>query len=179
MELNSRAISREVGIISQEFLEASIPPHLMVGTAKVSILVPNPVLDKTVQYIDTSMLLLSLSFTWKVLAQFSGPLVVIGTVLYVLSFSLGAGPIPALLLPEIFASRTREKVNALSLCMHWITNFFIGLCFLSVVAQFGISKVYLGFATICILAVIYIASKVVEIKGRLMKDIKRELSTPI
>ncbi|GJY88072.1 hypothetical protein Tco_0502700 [Tanacetum coccineum] len=58
------------------------------------------------QYTDTSMLLLSLS---KVLAPFFGPLDVIGTVLYVLSFSLGAGPVPALLLPEIFASRIRAK----------------------------------------------------------------------
>ncbi|GJY27875.1 hypothetical protein Tco_0403642 [Tanacetum coccineum] len=34
---------------------------------------------------------------------FFGPLAVIGTVLYVLLFSLGFGPVPALLLPEIFA----------------------------------------------------------------------------
>lgn len=32
------------GIISQEFLEASIPPHLMVGTSQVSILISSPVL---------------------------------------------------------------------------------------------------------------------------------------
>ena len=60
--------------------------------------------------------------------------------------------------------------------IHQITNFFIGLCFLSVVTQFGISKVYLGFATICILAVMYIASNVVETKGRSLEDIERELS---
>ncbi|KAE8684690.1 hypothetical protein F3Y22_tig00111105pilonHSYRG00224 [Hibiscus syriacus] len=66
-----------------------------------------------------SMLLLSLSFTWKVLAPYSGTLAVVGTVLYVLSFSLGAGPVPALLLPEIFASRIRAKAVALSLGTHW------------------------------------------------------------
>ncbi|GJX97178.1 plastidic glucose transporter 4 [Tanacetum coccineum] len=121
------------------------------------------------KFVAASMLLLSLSFTWKVLAPFSGPLAVIGTVLYVLSFSLGAGPVPALLLPEHISLLSRIQ----------ITNFFIGLCFLSVVTQFGISKVYLGFATICILAVMYIASNVVETKGRSLEDIERELSTPI
>lgn len=40
---------------------------------------------------------------------------------YVLSFSLGAGPVPALLLPEIFASRIRAKAVALSLGMHWVS----------------------------------------------------------
>ena len=41
---------------------------------------------------------------------------------YVLSFSLGAGPVPALLLPEIFASRIRAKAVALSLGMHWVSK---------------------------------------------------------
>ena len=39
-----------------------------------------------------------------------------------LSFSLGAGPVPALLLPEIFASRIRAKAVALSLGMHWVSQ---------------------------------------------------------
>lgn len=41
-----------------------------------------------------------------------------------LSFSLGAGPVPALLLPEIFASRIRAKAVALSLGMHWVSLLF-------------------------------------------------------
>ena len=41
-----------------------------------------------------------------------------------LSFSLGAGPVPALLLPEIFASRIRAKAVALSLGMHWVSHYF-------------------------------------------------------
>lgn len=41
---------------------------------------------------------------------------------YVLSFALGAGPVPALLLPEIFASRIRAKAVALSLGMHWVSH---------------------------------------------------------
>lgn len=47
---------------------------------------------------------------------------------YVLSFSLGAGPVPALLLPEIFASRIRAKAVALSLGMHWVSK-FLKKCF--------------------------------------------------
>ncbi|KAL0287866.1 UNVERIFIED_CONTAM: Plastidic glucose transporter 4 [Sesamum angustifolium] len=126
-----------------------------------------------------SMLLLSLTFTWPALAPYSGTLAVLGTVLYVLSFSLGAGPVPALLLPEIFASRIRAKAVALSLGMHWISNFVIGLYFLSVVNKFGISTVYLGFASVCLLAVMYIAGNVVETKGRSLEEIERALSTAI
>ncbi|KAA3474592.1 plastidic glucose transporter 4 isoform X1 [Gossypium australe] len=126
--------------------------------------------------IGASMLLLSLSFTWKVLAPYSGILAVVGTVLYVLSFSLGAGPVPALLLPEIFASRIRAKAVALSLCMHWISNFVIGLYFLSVVDKFGISVVYLVFAAVCLLAVLFMAGNVVETKGRSLEEIELALN---
>ncbi|KAH9623544.1 hypothetical protein KSS87_007484 [Heliosperma pusillum] len=126
-----------------------------------------------------SMLLLSLTFTWNALAPYSGTLAVLGTVLYVLSFSLGAGPVPALLLPEIFASRIRAKAVALSLGMHWASNFVIGLYFLSVVNKFGISKVYLGFASVCMLAVLYIAGNVVETKGRSLEEIERALSPAV
>jgi hypothetical protein len=57
-----------------------------------------------------------------------------------------------------------------------VSNFFIGLYFLSVVNKFGISTVYLGFASVCALAVLYIAGNVVETKGRSLEEIERELS---
>lgn len=62
-----------------------------------------------------SMLVLSLALSWSPLAPYSGTLAVLGTVSYILSFSLGAGPVPGLLLPEIFGARIRAKAVALSL----------------------------------------------------------------
>jgi hypothetical protein len=58
-----------------------------------------------------------------------------------------------------------------------VSNFFIGLYFLSVVNKFGISTVYLGFASVCALAVVYIAGNVVETKGRSLEEIERALSS--
>jgi hypothetical protein len=60
-----------------------------------------------------------------------------------------------------------------------ISNFVIGLYFLSVVNKFGISSVYLGFSTICLLAVLYIAGNVVETKGRSLEEIERALNPAI
>lgn len=62
-----------------------------------------------------------------VLFHFRGSCSYLNTILilfnsYVLSFSLGAGPVPALLLPEIFASRIRAKAVSLSLGMHWVSS---------------------------------------------------------
>ncbi|KAK6125219.1 hypothetical protein DH2020_041044 [Rehmannia glutinosa] len=166
----STSVFRSAGITSDVACSALVGAANVFGTTVASSLMDKQgrksLLVTSFAGMAASMLLLSLSFTWKVLAPYSGTLAVLGTVLYVLSFSLGAGPVPALLLPEIFASRIRAKAVALSLGMHWISNFVIGLYFLSVVNKFGISTVYLGFASVCILSVMYIAGNVVETKGR-------------
>lgn len=179
----STSVFRSAGIASDVAASALVGASNVFGTAIASSLMDKQgrksLLVTSFSGMAASMLLLSLSFSWKVLAPYSGNLAVIGTVLYVLSFSLGAGPVPALLLPEIFASRIRAKAVALSLGMHWVSNFVIGLYFLSVVNKFGIGSVYLGFAMVCILAVVYIASNVVETKGRSLEEIERALTSAV
>ncbi|KAL0378062.1 UNVERIFIED_CONTAM: Plastidic glucose transporter 4 [Sesamum radiatum] len=176
----STAVFRSAGITSDVAASALVGAANVFGTTVASSLMDKQgrksLLLTSFAGMAASMLLLSLGFTWKALAPYSGTLAVLGTVLYVLSFSLGAGPVPALLLPEIFASRIRAKAVALSLGMHWISNFVIGLYFLSIVNKFGISIVYLGFASVCLLAVMYIAGNVVETKGRSLEEIERALS---
>ncbi|KAG5527953.1 hypothetical protein RHGRI_028772 [Rhododendron griersonianum] len=179
----STSVFRSVGIVSDVAASALVGASNVFGTTIASSLMDKQgrksLLITSFAGMALSMLLLSLSLTWKVLAPYSGTLAVLGTVLYVLSFSLGAGPVPALLLPEIFASRIRAKAVALSLGMHWISNFVIGLYFLSFVTKFGISSVYLGFSSVCLLAVLYIAGNVVETKGRSLEEIERALNPAI
>ncbi|KAJ1391442.1 Sugar/inositol transporter [Sesbania bispinosa] len=176
----STSVFRSAGIDSDIAASALVGASNVFGTVVASSLMDRQgrksLLITSFSGMAASMLLLSVSFTWKVLAPYSGTLAVLGTVLYVLSFSLGAGPVPALLLPEIFASRIRAKAVSLSLGTHWISNFVIGLYFLSVVNKFGISTVYLGFSTVCLVAVLYIVGNVVETKGRSLEEIERALS---
>ncbi|KAJ6396154.1 hypothetical protein OIU77_021230 [Salix suchowensis] len=123
----STAVFRSAGIASDVAASALVGASNVFGTTIASSLMDRQgrksLLITSFFGMAASMLLLSLSFTWKVLAPYSGTLAVLGTVCYVLSFSLGAGPVPALLLPEIFASRIRAKAVALSLGMHWAAKF--------------------------------------------------------
>lgn len=44
-------------------------------------------------------------------------------------FALGAGPVPALLLPEIFPDRIRAKGMAVAMCTHWVSlGCFLAFC---------------------------------------------------
>lgn len=39
---------------------------------------------------------------------------------FVFMFALGAGPVPALILPELFANQIRAKALSVAMCVHWV-----------------------------------------------------------
>lgn len=54
-----------------------------------------------------SMLAMAAGLGFKQLAGLSSTVAIVGTVAYVISFALGAGPVPGLLVPEITPARLR------------------------------------------------------------------------
>ncbi|XP_061350579.1 probable plastidic glucose transporter 2 isoform X2 [Gastrolobium bilobum] len=95
-----------------------------------------------------------------------------GMLMFVLTFALGAGPVPGLLLPEIFPSRIRAKAMAVCMSVHWVINFFIGLLFLRLLEKLGPQLLYSIFATFCMMAVIFVKRNVVETKGKSLHEIE-------
>ncbi|CAM6120266.1 unnamed protein product [Calypogeia fissa] len=108
----------------------------------------------------------------KVLAPMQGHLSLLATLSYVFMFAVGAGPVPALLLPEIFASRIRAKAMSVAMCVHWIVNFVVGLFFLQLLQQLGASTLYACFSIVCLMATVFVMKNVQETKGRPLEDIK-------
>ncbi|CAI5521595.1 unnamed protein product, partial [Closterium sp. Naga37s-1] len=66
-----------------------------------------------------SMLFLSAVLSLPLLQPWAPLLSVIGTIAYVTAFSCGVGPIPSLLLPEIFPVEVRAAGVAFSMAVHW------------------------------------------------------------
>ncbi|XP_019194140.1 PREDICTED: probable plastidic glucose transporter 2 [Ipomoea nil] len=98
-----------------------------------------------------------------------------GILLDVLSFSLGAGPVPSLLLSEIFPGWIRAKAMALCMAVHWMVNFFVGLLFLQLLEQLGPRILYTAFGTFSLIAVIFVERNVVETKGKTLQEIEFSL----
>ncbi|KAK1313234.1 putative plastidic glucose transporter 2 [Acorus calamus] len=98
-----------------------------------------------------------------------------GMLMFVLSFALGAGPVPGLLLPEIFPNRIRAKAMAICMSVHWVVNFFVGLLFLRLLEQLGPQLLYTIFSSFCFLAVIFVKRNVVETKGKSLQEIEISL----
>uniref|UniRef100_A0A0A0LAW8 Major facilitator superfamily (MFS) profile domain-containing protein n=1 Tax=Cucumis sativus TaxID=3659 RepID=A0A0A0LAW8_CUCSA len=98
-----------------------------------------------------------------------------GMLLFVLTFSLGAGPVPSLLLSEIFPSRIRAKAMAFCMSVHWVINFFVGLLFLPLLEQIGAQILYTVFGAFCLISVIFVKRNVVETKGKSLQEIEMAL----
>lgn len=97
---------------------------------------------------------------------------VVGMLLFVFTFALGAGPVPGLLLPEIFPGAIRAKAMAVCMSVHWVINFFVGLLFLRLLEQLGPRLLYSIFATFCVMAVVFVKRNVVETKGKSLQEIE-------
>ncbi|EIE25526.1 general substrate transporter [Coccomyxa subellipsoidea C-169] len=120
-----------------------------------------------------SMLAMAAGLGIKQLSGLSSSVAIVGTVAYVVSFALGAGPVPGLLVPEITPARLRGKAVSLALATHWVFNYAIGQLFLPALAAVGVSGVYLFFAFICALTVVFTNSQIVETKGRSLDEIEK------
>ncbi|XP_023527528.1 probable plastidic glucose transporter 3 isoform X2 [Cucurbita pepo subsp. pepo] len=98
-----------------------------------------------------------------------------GMLLFVLTFSLGAGPVPSLLLSEIFPGQIRAKAMAFCMSVHWVINFFVGLLFLPLLEQIGAQILYTVFGAFCLISVIFVKRNVVETKGKSLQEIEMAL----
>lgn len=176
----STAVFRGAGI------KSDVAASALVGLANViGSVVASSQMDKrgrkyllivSLSGMAVSMLILALSLAWRALQTFSAALAVLATISYMLAFSYGTGPVPALLLSEMFALQIRAKAMAVSLGVHWVCNVMIGLLFLRVVEKVGVSLVYLGFGAVCLTGILFVSKNVVETKGRTLEEIEREAS---
>ena len=95
-----------------------------------------------------SALLLSLSVT-------SSPILAsISVVLFVSSFSIGLGPVPFIIIPELVPPASAAAMASLGLAVNWITNFFVGNYFIVLNEQLGPRGVFVMFSAISAFATI-------------------------
>lgn len=100
---------------------------------------------------------------------------ILGTILYMLTYAIGAGPVTGLIIPELSSSRTRGNIMSFSFSVHWVCNFLVGLFFLELMGKFGVAPVYGGFGVVSVLAALFSYSFLVETKGRSLEEIEMSL----
>eukprot|EP00898_Chlorokybus_atmophyticus_P004831 jgi/Chlat1/5349/Chrsp35S05279 len=121
------------------------------------------------------LLALAVGLLVPALQPWSGPISLAAIFLYVISFAVGAGPIPWLFVAEILPNQLKSKVAALATTMNWVTNLIVGFTFPSMLAALDIGGSYGLYGVICLLAYGFLARNMIETKGRSSESIENEL----
>ncbi|XP_076461975.1 solute carrier family 2, facilitated glucose transporter member 8-like [Babylonia areolata] len=91
---------------------------------------------------------------------------------YIVGFSLGWGPIPMLIMSEIFPARGRGTAGAIAIFFNWLTAFFVTKEFMILQNLLGQDGVFYFFGIFCVFGVWFVMKYLPETKGKSLEDIE-------
>ncbi|EMP34642.1 Solute carrier family 2, facilitated glucose transporter member 6 [Chelonia mydas] len=101
----------------------------------------------------------------------------VATMLFIMGYAMGWGPITWLLMSEILPLKARGVASGLCVLVSWLTAFALTRFFLLVVVDFGLEVPFLFFAVICAGNLIFTGCCVPETKGRSLEQIESYFRT--
>jgi SP family facilitated glucose transporter-like MFS transporter 8 len=96
--------------------------------------------------------------------------------LYIASFSVGLGPVPWFMMPELLSSEAKGWVSSIAVFLNWTMAFIVTRCFLVMTNVWGSEATYGIFLGICIVGTIFVVVFVPETKMRTREEIHTQLS---
>lgn len=147
---------------------------VMTGVAvlKVDDLGRRPLMIGGVSGITVALFLLAAYY--KVLSGF--PYVAVGALLlYVGCYQLSFGPISWLMVSEIFPLRTRGRGISLAVLTNFGSNALVTFAFSPLQGYLGPANVFLLFAAISLLALLFVILNVPETKGLSLEEIESKI----
>ena len=122
----------------------------------------------------TSHLLIGLSSLLLAPGLFRAYMIMIFVILFVFIMQGTLGPLVWLMLAEIFPLEIRGLAIGISVFLLWITNFFVGLFFPSMVAAFGITTTFFLFAGVGLISLVFVKTMVPETRGRSLEELEEQ-----
>jgi len=98
-----------------------------------------------------------------------------GLAAFIASFAVSWGPTVWVMLPEILPLRIRGTAMGLAIFLHWGANFVVSQTFPILLATVGAGAVFLGYAVVAVVALLFVRSRVTETKGRSLEQIEADL----
>jgi len=92
---------------------------------------------------------------------------------YVGFFAIGMGPIPWVLISEIFPNKIRGRAASLATAFLWIGTLLVTATFLNLKQTLGLSGVFGLYASLSLFSFLYILKEVPETKGKSLEQIQQ------
>jgi len=100
-------------------------------------------------------------------------LICLGT--FIASFAGTWGPVVWVMLPEVLPLSVRGTAMGVAIFLHWGANFAVAQTFPMLLSAFGPGPVFLGYAGMGVLALLFVKTMVTETKGRSLEEIEAAL----
>lgn len=97
-------------------------------------------------------------------------------VIFIITFSMGFGPIPWMMMGELFSAECKGVASGLAVMVNWILVFIITKIFPTMIANIGSDFTFWVFALFMLLAVFFVYFVVPETKGKTNAQIQAELA---
>jgi len=100
-----------------------------------------------------------------------GQLALFSLIMYIVTFSLGLGAIPWLIMGELFPSHVRAAASSVAALFNWLLSFIVTLCFQTVADALTQGGAFLLFAGICLSGFTFVFFLVPETRGKSFDEI--------
>ncbi|MFC3225707.1 sugar porter family MFS transporter [Marinibaculum pumilum] len=95
---------------------------------------------------------------------------------FIIAFAISLGPLPYVVMAEVFPARVRSLGMGIAAAMAWGVNAIVSVAFLPLAAAIGMSGVFALFAAICAIAFVFVWVLVPETRGRSLEEIEANLA---
>ncbi|XP_072933719.1 facilitated trehalose transporter Tret1 [Epargyreus clarus] len=93
-------------------------------------------------------------------------------VLFIISFSLGLGPIPWMMMAELFAVEVRGTASGIAVITNWLLVFIVTLCFPLMKDAIGMHSCFWFFSGFMVFCVFFVFFLIPETKGKTISQIQ-------
>ncbi|XP_002138561.2 facilitated trehalose transporter Tret1-like [Drosophila pseudoobscura] len=149
---------------------------VMVIATIVSIMLIDRVGRKILLLVSAALmfvttLIMAVYFQW-LLKKNVGWLPVLAVCVFISGFSFGFGPVPWLLMAELFAEDAKPVAGAIAGTTNWMCAFIVTLAFPLIKDGFGAAACFWIFAAVSFAAIIFVLFLVPETKGKTLNEIQ-------
>lgn len=104
-----------------------------------------------------------------------GMVTLIGLAVFIVAFAVSLGPLPYLLMSEVFPLSVRARGMSLASATSWALNLFVAMTFLYLLETLGPAGTFLIYAGVCACALVFSWYTVPETRGRTLAEIEVNL----
>lgn len=108
--------------------------------------------------------------------KYIGWLPLIAVNLYIVACSVGVGPLPWFMMPELLSNEAKSWVSSIAVCINWAMAFLVTKFFPIMMNDMGSEATYGTLFVICLVGTIFTVVFVPETKGKTREEIHRQLS---